>query len=188
VQRHWTPVFKAEDYGPEAVAMRFRDYGAEDDEGFVRAYEAILEHGKVAFAKIITHMAQEGCGGTLVHCTAGKDRTGVLVAVILAAAGFAKDQIGEEYQLTEIGMADRRPMLIARLVSTGAFGEGEAAERAAERMTGSRKQSMVKTLHLVDQKYGGPVAYLKECGIQPHHIDALVSKLKPGGGPESSNL
>jgi protein tyrosine/serine phosphatase len=196
--RHWTPVFKAEDYGPEAVAMRFRSYGdADSTRGFVRAYEAILEHGATAFGIILRHVARGGggVGGTLVHCTAGKDRTGVLVAIVLALCGVDAETIGAEYQLTETGLGERRPYLIARLVATGAFGEGEEAARSAERMTGSRKESMVATLAFVEERWGSVEAYVRDvCGCGQEVIDGIrrrfvVEGEKEGvGGGEQSVL
>ena len=177
ITRFWTPVFKAEDYGPEAVAMRFRDYGDSDStRGFVRAYEAILEHGANAFGIIIRHLARSGedVGGTLVHCTAGKDRTGVLVGIVLTLLGVDAESIGAEYQLTETGLAERRPYLITRLVATGAFGEGEAAALSAERMTGSRKESMVATLAFVKERWGSMDAYVRDvCGVSDDTVEAL---------------
>lgn len=176
VTRYWTPVFKAEDYGPDAVAMRFRNYGDVDYvKGFVLAYEAILEHGAPVYGRIIKHLADEGSEGTLVHCTAGKDRTGVIVAVVLSLVGVPDEAIATEYQLTEIGLSERRPFLIERLAATGAFGEGDEARAAAERMTGSKKESMLGTLKFVVQKYGSVERYAKEyCGVD----DAVLSKLR----------
>jgi protein tyrosine/serine phosphatase len=177
ITRFWTPVFKAEDYGPEAVAMRFRDYGDSDStRGFVRAYEAILEHGANAFGIILRHLARSGdeVGGTLVHCTAGKDRTGVLVGIVLTLLGVDPEAIGAEYELTETGLAERRPYLIARLVATGAFGEGDAAALSAERMTGSKKESMVATLEFVKTRWGSMDSYVRDaCGVSDEAVVAL---------------
>ncbi|KAF2673010.1 hypothetical protein BT63DRAFT_143598 [Microthyrium microscopicum] len=183
VTRYWTPVFRAEDYGPESVALRFRDYGHSDvTVGFVKAYEAILESGAPNYGIIIKHLARDGENseneGTLVHCTAGKDRTGVLVAVILAICGVPDEVIAEEYQLTELGLSERRPALIARLVSTGAFGEGKEAAEAAERMTGARKEAMLATLRLIEQKYGGPEQYaIKECRLTDDILTSLRKRM-----------
>jgi Tyrosine phosphatase family len=182
IRRFWTPVFAAEDYSPEAVAMRFRDYGSLDDGsiGFVRAYAAILKHGSRVYGIILRHLAGTAPDeGTLVHCTAGKDRTGVLVAIILRLMGVPAEAIAAEYQLTELGLSDRRPMSIAKLVSTGAFGEeGPAAFAAAERMTGARAESMLATLKYIDETYGSAKDYVKDkCGVSDETITALRRRL-----------
>jgi hypothetical protein len=186
IRRYWAPVFAAEDYSPEAVAMRFRDYGSGDDhaKGFVRAYSQILEHGTKCFGTILRHLANaKENEGTLVHCTAGKDRTGVLVGILLTLLDVPPEYIAREYQLTEIGLGERRAMSVARLVSTGAFGpEGPEANAAAERMTGARADSMLGTLKFIEEKYGGARKYVVEqCGVEEEVIEQLRRKFLDGG-------
>jgi protein tyrosine/serine phosphatase len=194
--RRWTPVFRAEDYGPAAVALRFRNYADESagEQGFVRAYASILEHGARAYGAIITHLARDdgdGAGGTLIHCSAGKDRAGVCAAVVLSLLGVERAAVARDYHWTEAVMAARRPMLVARLAASGMFGEGDAAARAAERMTGARAESMLATLAYVDDKYGGVERYVREqCGVSQETIDALrrrfgVGEAAAGGGEQA---
>lgn len=40
----------------------------------------------------------------MVHCTAGKDRTGVICALVLSLCGVEDEIISQEYALTEIGL------------------------------------------------------------------------------------
>jgi protein-tyrosine phosphatase len=51
-------------------------------------------------------------GGTLIHCTAGKDRTGLVAALLLRGAGVDEDRIAEEYALTHDRLAPLRPALM----------------------------------------------------------------------------
>jgi protein tyrosine/serine phosphatase len=182
--RRWTPVFRTEDYGPAAVALRFRDYADEaaGEQGFVRAYAAILEHGARTFGGIIAHLAAaESSGGTLIHCSAGKDRAGVCAAVVLSLLGVGRDAVARDYHWTEAAMAARRPMLVARLAATGVFGDGDGVARAAERMTGARTESMLATLEFVDAKYGGVERYVREqCGVSQETIEALRRRFGVG--------
>jgi protein tyrosine/serine phosphatase len=147
IERYWTPVFKTEDYSPESIALRFKDYGAEDALGFVRAYTEILLHGGPSYALILRQLGQSGSGAVLLHCTAGKDRTGVIVAIILTLLGVPREQVCAEYQLTETGLEYRRPILLERLMESGAF-EGEEGRQAAIRMSGARAESMVSQVSL----------------------------------------
>jgi hypothetical protein len=184
-------VFKTQDYSPESLAIRFRDYGAADGaQGFVRAYSQILENGGPSYAIILKHLATQDAdqpSGVLLHCTAGKDRTGVLVALILSILGVPVDEICQEYQLTETGLAERRKFFIERILSTGGF-EGEEGLEAAHRMTGARAQSMKETLDLITEKYGGAEKYVRTvCGLGDEHIEGLrriliVKKEQVGGG------
>lgn len=109
VQRHGVPVFKAEDYSPEAIVVRFQDYANEDSvKGFTAAYKGILESGGPAFGAILKHLAADKPAPMLIHCTAGKDRTGVVCAIVLALCGVTDDAIAEEYGLTQEGLKEWR--------------------------------------------------------------------------------
>jgi len=52
---------------------------------------------------------------------AGKDRTGVLAAILLGIAGFGHDEIAADYALTRIGVEPAREMLIAIMVRDQGF-------------------------------------------------------------------
>jgi hypothetical protein len=138
-RRVHVPVFEGVDYGPEAVAVRFRKY-THPTEGFVTAYRDIAVAGAPAFAAVLNHIASDDFDPAaqkpiLVHCTAGKDRTGVLCALILSLCDVPDEAVAEEYGLTTLGMAAAKPALIKYLVSTPAFAGDEAG---AERMLSSK--------------------------------------------------
>lgn len=65
------------------------------------AYCLFLDHGAASFARIARAFTDAPPGGVLVHCAAGKDRTGLIVAVLLALAGVRDDAIVADYRLTE---------------------------------------------------------------------------------------
>jgi protein tyrosine/serine phosphatase len=181
VKRKWTPVFKAQDYSPEAVAVRFKDYGADEDgeAGFVRAYAQILEHAGPALQQILRHLgAPTEEEGVLIHCTAGKDRAGCVMAVILSLLGVPPDIVASEYSLTEQGLGDLKPYFVDRLMASGAFDEfGERGRRAAERMVGARKEAMAQTLRLLDEKYGGVEGYVRDVvGLDADVVERIRSR------------
>jgi len=68
--------------------------------------EEMLEMYRVipyAFAAVFSHAIEQMVrhrGPLLIHCSAGKDRTGILVALILSALGFSRDDIVAEYVRT----------------------------------------------------------------------------------------
>src|SRR5690606_34043434 len=63
------------------------------------AYLAALDHAGEAFAEAVTVMAG-AAGASLFHCTAGKDRTGILAALILEAVGVDRDTVIDDFSLT----------------------------------------------------------------------------------------
>lgn len=178
IERYWTPVFKTEDYSPESIALRFRDYGANDADGFVRAYTEILLHGALNYARILRQIGKQDGGAVLLHCTAGKDRTGVIVAIILTLLGVPRQQICQEYQLTETGLEYRRSMLLEKLMASGAF-DGEEGKEAALRMSGARYDSMFRTLEMIDKRWGSVEDYVKQdCKLSDTEIDQIRKNLR----------
>lgn len=70
-----------------------------------------------------------------MHCTAGKDRTGVICALILSLCGVEDEAVAHEYSLTELGLQERKEEFINMLIQ----GDALRADRAgAERMVSSR--------------------------------------------------
>lgn len=127
VQRTWVPVFKEKDYSPEKLAERYQKYMQKSTEGFVAAYRDILKSGGEAYRTMFLYLANlEVAGeghkqGALIHCTAGKDRTGVFFGILFDFLGVPREQIATEYNLTEPGLAIVREDVVARLLQSPGF-------------------------------------------------------------------
>ena len=69
------------------------------DEIFVQGYRSFvtLPSARSATATVIQHLADDQAGPTLLHCTAGKDRTGWVVAVLLTSIGVSWDDVMADY-------------------------------------------------------------------------------------------
>jgi len=121
IRREFAPVFADEDYSPESIALRYKDYASSGTEGFTRAYTEILEHAPPSYRRVFMHVRDKPEEACVIHCTAGKDRTGVLAALILRLAGVDERTIAHEYALTEIGLAPLRPVIMQRLIDQPAL-------------------------------------------------------------------
>ncbi|KAF1922786.1 uncharacterized protein M421DRAFT_426527 [Didymella exigua CBS 183.55] len=129
VQRTWVPVFREQDYGPAALAERYQKYMHKSTEGFVAAYRDILKSGASAYRTMFLYLAgldpvevDDGKRrGALIHCTAGKDRTGVFFGILFDFLGVSREQIAAEYNLTEPGLAVIREVVVARLLQSPGF-------------------------------------------------------------------
>ncbi|WP_179802659.1 tyrosine-protein phosphatase [Micromonospora purpureochromogenes] len=64
-------------------------------------YAPMLDHNRQRIGGAFRTVAEAAPGGVVVHCQAGKDRTGVLVALLLRVAGVAPDAIANDYALTD---------------------------------------------------------------------------------------
>ena len=77
-------------------------------------YRRMVRDRSTAIAEVVGIVARSP-GPVLVHCTAGKDRTGVVMAAILAAAGVARADIVADYVETAANM----PAVVARVSASG---------------------------------------------------------------------
>jgi protein-tyrosine phosphatase len=112
-------------------------------------------------------------GGVLVHCAAGKDRTGVVVALALDAAGVDRQAIAEDYLAT----AQRIDAIMARLVSSPTYRpelEGHDPQEHAP-----LHGTMERVLEIVDDRFGGSVAWLSAHGLDEAELDRLRDRLAP---------
>lgn len=64
------------------------------------SYAPMLDRNRPRIMRAFRTVAEAPAGGVVVHCHSGRDRTGVLVALLLRVAGVAAEQVAEEYALT----------------------------------------------------------------------------------------
>jgi protein-tyrosine phosphatase len=107
----------------------------------------------------------------LVHCHAGKDRTGVVVALVLRLAGVATDVIADDYAISGEQLAD---MLARDRVKAM---EGGMDEVRAERLFTVRHEAMVEFVARVDTEHGGANALMRELGLDESRIERLTNLL-----------
>lgn len=154
--------------------------------GFVQVYTRILEAGVDPagyrpFPLVLRHLASSSSSAPpapiLVHCTAGKDRTGVLVALVLSLCGVPDDAVAHEYSLTDLGLGERRDEFIDHLVQTPGgplFGD----RAAAARMVSARASHMRATLAMVRARWGGVEEFVvAEGGLTPDEVARLRANL-----------
>jgi protein-tyrosine phosphatase len=144
-----------------------------DEGGFDMGYRyrRALDECQDNIASVLGHIAEAEEGGVYFHCTAGKDRTGIIAALLLSNAGVPRDVVVAEYALTErLG----KP-LMDRLRS--AIQERGASADRARRVIASEPHTMAKTLVHLDEKYGGPVAYLERIGLDEAARRRLAARL-----------
>lgn len=116
-------------------------------------------------------------GAAIVHCAAGKDRTGVVVAVALAEVGVVREAIIDDYALS----AQRIEGVFARLGASPTY----AGDLAGQSMDSHRPraETMQKVLDAVDERYGGVPAWLRAHRWTDEDAAALRAHLL--GRPES---
>lgn len=111
-------------------------------------------------------------GATLVHCAAGKDRTGTIVALALSAAGADRRAIVADYAAS----TERMEAIVERLLSTRTYAENLRGRPMSSHIT--HPETMQVFLEFVDDQYGGVVSLLAKMGWTADDDDRLRTKLR----------
>jgi protein-tyrosine phosphatase len=138
----------------------------------VRAYLGYLQHRGEAVVDALRALADATTGASLVHCAAGKDRTGVVVALALAVAGVPHEEIVADYAMT----ADVIDALVAKLAASPTYAEDMTRRDVASHTP--RAETMQRVLELVDERFGGPTAWLEEHGFGADEQLRLRARLR----------
>lgn len=110
----------------------------------------------------------------LIHCTAGKDRTGVVVALLLSVAGVARADIVDDYARTGANLAGPwRERMLRRVRRFGV----PITDQLAEVLAGSPPAAMIETLDWLDAAHGGVEPYLTSIGVDPEIQDRIRARL-----------
>ena len=131
-------------------------------------YLVMLNRRQHAFCRIFNSIA-EAEGGLLFHCFAGKDRTGVVAAMLLEMADVPPDQIAKDFGETDLQLADQYEKWISE-----AAPEKRADMRDELRCPPERILGVLDYLH---QKWGGVASYLEASGMTAANLDRLSAKL-----------
>jgi protein-tyrosine phosphatase len=161
----------ADTVNPWALA----DDGESPDESpYVRAYMSYLRRRPDSVVGSVRTIARAD-SAVLVHCAAGKDRTGVVVALALDAAGVDRDTIVEDY----LASAHRIDAIVARLVSSTTYRPGLEGRDPQE--LAPLPETMGRFLELVDERLGGSVSWLCAQGLSDADLERLRQRLAPAG-------
>lgn len=111
--------------------------------------------------------------------TAGKDRTGILAALILQLAGCSADLIARDYTLTRIGSEPVRDMFMKNLVSKDAQSDPDTL-RCMAGVTSIHYESMIQFLAQLEEAYPrGAEGYLKNAlGFSDGDLEKIKANLK----------
>ena len=111
-------------------------------------------------------------GAALVHCAAGKDRTGVVVALALRVAGVRPDAITADYAAT----GDRTGPLLARLRRSVTYSAD--VNRKPDDAHKPQAGTMTAFLAELDSRFGGAAAWLTAHGMSEEDLTRLRDKLR----------
>lgn len=111
-------------------------------------------------------------GAALVHCAAGKDRTGVVVALALTAAGVRRQAVVADYAAT----GERAEAILNRLRRSPTYARDvDSLPAEAHR---ARPETMAAFLEQMDSRYGGVARWLTDHGLIAEDLGLLRAKLR----------
>jgi protein-tyrosine phosphatase len=138
----------------------------------VRSYLGYLSDRSDAVVAALRALAAPTAGASVVHCAAGKDRTGVVVALALAVAGVGHDEIVADYALT----AEVIDALVTKLAASPTYAEDMEQRDVASHTP--RAETMDRLLTLLDERHGGPTGWLEAHGFGAAEQAALRARLR----------
>ena len=136
-----------------------------------RSYTGWLDYRKAQVAEVLGMLADPGFGPALYHCAGGKDRTGVISALLLGIAGVPRDVILDDYTLTSEFLYRRALLGGARPEEKPVSSPREYADEYCPR------DGMARTLAHLDRGYGGIEDYVRAIGLSDGQIEALRKML-----------
>ena len=133
-----------------------------------KRYLGYLEFGPEPWLKIFEILAYKDSLPLVLHCTAGKDRTGVSTAFLLSILGVNRNVIEADYLLTNLD-TERQANFIE---STVGYPDGYNRERMIS-AAGVPQDAMKVFLDGVESKWGSVVGYLQEIGVTNEQMDMI---------------
>lgn len=162
--------------GDHLAAGRAAEKALENLPSLAELYASMLEHAAQPFADVARLIAGEEPdepSAVLIHCSAGKDRTGVCAAVILDAVGVEREAIVADYAQSQTNLAgpwlDKMESMVRRMGV-------RITPAMAEMMGGSPPAAIEAALAWLDAR-GGSASYLASGGLTDDELAALRARL-----------
>jgi protein-tyrosine phosphatase len=175
------------DQVPDSVTVRRAPFNPEDDDtpvheageatadpraqsDFIRDYYAALPTMRSAQRSVasLLRTVAIGPGSVLVHCAAGKDRTGWAIAALLTAAGADREAVTADYLLSNTAIESLREWL--RIQYPGVYDNPTA-------ILGVQEQFLHAALDSVDTAFGSFDGYLDAIGVEDEVVRQLRGRL-----------
>lgn len=134
-------------------------------------YAALLQTRGEALTRAVGIIA-DAAGGTLVHCTVGKDRTGLVVALARLAAGDTTEDVVADYAQSGPNVREQRIEYARKLAERSARTERQHVLRLH---LDSPPDAMLYALGII-ASHGGAAAYLRAHGLRDEQLRALRRK------------
>jgi protein-tyrosine phosphatase len=135
------------------------------------SYTHWLDRRQTAFRQVLTLLAKPSARPVIYHCAGGKDRTGVISALLLDIAGVDRETIAEDYSLTA------RYLMQRNLDGHSFSGQKVVTTWRQYQAEYCPPDGIIKTLKHLDENYGGVPQYMQAIGLSVEQITSLSNAL-----------
>lgn len=135
------------------------------DDGLAGIYRRIFDERSAPLAEVVRALLARDGLPAVIGCAAGKDRTGVTIALLLTTVGVAHDVVARDYALSA--------EIFAEAVEDAHFIDWRAEAVELE----GQPEHILGALEHLDRRHGGPRALLQAEGVTDSEIDRLVELL-----------
>ena len=136
-------------------------------------YTGLLAHASVEIGQVFTTLAAPDAMPAVFHCAVGKDRTGLVAALLLTWLGVDRELVLDDFEASDghVGQG-QRDELVRRMADRGIGPE------AAAGILGASRESMQTALDELDVRYGGIERFLRnDCAVEPEVLAQLREQL-----------
>lgn len=151
-------------------AGEIKSYSVEE---MAAVYERLLEESAMNFGEVVIHATESENLPMVFHCTAGKDRTGLMAMLLLGALGVSDDDIVTDYELTTHYRSNKRLAILGPELEKA----GVDIESVRTFLT-AQAPVMAATLEALKARYGSIERYLlDEAELDASTLDRLRALL-----------
>ncbi len=145
------------------------------------AYVQWLDHSQPQFRQVFQRIAAERDGTVLFHCTAGKDRTGIIAGLLLDLAGVSRADIVHNYAISAHYLEGQPKDSAMNAQIMELIRQNPDIGRKMAGMAGTAPENMEMFLAALHKQYGGAEGYLKSIGVSEAEIDQLKVRMGQAG-------
>ena len=139
------------------------------------AYQLIIDRCRDQIASVIRAIASAPVGPVLFYCHAGKDRTGLIAALVLAIAGVRHRTIAQDYALSDTLL---RPLYESQLhQQADPDKRATLAQHLSSPLNAAHPRTMLATLAYLQNQHDGPLSYLRAAGVEQSDLQCLRARM-----------
>jgi len=135
-------------------------------------YVEMLDEGRDSIARALHILGEASSLPLVFHCAAGKDRTGVVAAVVLGVLGVADDDIADDYSLSRLGMSSFKEWIVENFPEAA-----DAMSKQPDAFLAAPAEAMHLFLERVRDTFGSFDEYVRGLGVEDATLDAVRRNL-----------